>query len=227
MAPFSRLGHHLLIRHPHDDGAERKRRIPPGLLDRTAHEPLVRGQRDRVRGRSAGLAPCGAPWLVGRQTLAPLPRQQRPATSSGHADADPHPPTGRRASETSRPGLSPAEQSAPAGRGAGCGGGGRLVPADHAPIRPADVGRHVQPRALGLGHRPAKATATSRTIPKTGRPWPPMPDEPAAALGRGHRLSGAARGMPGQPLPRRGQDGTAPGSRRGGPRSTGAVGLAR
>ena len=51
--------------------------------------------------------------------------------------------------------------------------------------------------------------------------------EPARPLGHRHRLARPARGLSRQPLPRRGQDGPAPGSRRGRSGGPGALGLAR
>ena len=113
-----------------------------------------------------------------------------------------------------------------AGRGAGRRRDRRLVPADHAALGPADVGRHVQSRPARLGRRPRRLP-----LPAAASGQRPALAADAAvaarAVGRCRRLSAPARGLPRQSLRAGCQDGPAPGSRRGRPRRTGRLGLAR
>ena len=51
----------------------------------------------------------------------------------------------------------------------------RLVPADHATLGPADVGRDVQSRPVGVGRRPERLPLPAALHPDSGRPWPVMP----------------------------------------------------
>ena len=66
--------------------------------------------------------------------------------------------------------LDAAAQAALLARGAGRGRHRRLVPADHAALGPADVGRDVQSRDRWAGSRTGRAIATSRTIPTPAGP---------------------------------------------------------
>ena len=164
-------GHHLLVARPHDHRTEREGRVPPRLLDRQPHEPLVGRHRDGVEVDRLGWRHAQAPSDWPSPEASPFSRPPatcdilRPMPSQPALPLDDWPPGFRHLARLCRP-----RPRRPAGRGAGRGRGGRLVPADHAPLRPPDVGHHVQSRAPGLGHRPRRATATSRTIPPPAAP---------------------------------------------------------
>src|SRR6185437_5756098 len=147
-------------------------------------------------------------------------KNRRPAIG-GNGEADRARPRRRAVANLFR-----TRRAADADRGRSCGrGGGTALPAGDAENGKAVLGRGDQFRTARLGGGPRRLPLHVDSS-DFGETLAGDSGDAARIVGRRGGLPGAARVLPGQSLPRRREDGPAPGSRRDGGRA-GGVRLAR